>query len=161
VKRIAFPVEAGHILQFARAIGDSNPVYRDASYAAGTELRGVIAPPTFTAASSHYDPDYPLRPKLGQAWFGSGREASGARREASGGLHAEQHYEYHRPIRPGDVLVAETSDERTWEKQGRRGGKLLFSERVTVYRDRDRNPVVTERLVAVRPERVVDPEAAS
>jgi acyl dehydratase len=161
MKKITFPIEAGHILQFARAIGDPNPVYRDASYAARTEVGGVIAPPTFTTASSHYDPDYPLRPKLGEAWFGSGRSPSGAHREASGGLHAEQHYEYHRPIRPGDVLLAETSEERSWEKQGRRGGKLLFSERVTVYRGADGNPVVTERLVAVRPERVVDPEASS
>ena len=28
-----FPIEAGHIMAFARAIGDDNPVYYDAEYA--------------------------------------------------------------------------------------------------------------------------------
>ena len=31
-----FPVEAGHIMMFARAIADPNPIYRDAEYAAST-----------------------------------------------------------------------------------------------------------------------------
>ena len=30
-----FPVEAGHVAQFAHAVADPNPVYRDAEYAAG------------------------------------------------------------------------------------------------------------------------------
>jgi acyl dehydratase len=30
----SFPVESGHVLMFARAIGDDNPVYRDPEYAA-------------------------------------------------------------------------------------------------------------------------------
>ena len=62
-----FPVEAGHIMMFARSIGDPNPVYADAEYAAGTEVGGVIAPPTFVQASAQFDPDYPLRPKPGVA----------------------------------------------------------------------------------------------
>ena len=33
-----FPVEAGHIMLFARAIGDPNPAYCDAGYAASTEV---------------------------------------------------------------------------------------------------------------------------
>ena len=34
-----FPVEAGHILQFARAIGDPNPVYTDADHARAEFIR--------------------------------------------------------------------------------------------------------------------------
>ena len=60
-----FPVEAGHVLTFARAIGDDNPVYRDPDSAAASEAGGLIAPPTFTIASAQWDPDYPLRPKPG------------------------------------------------------------------------------------------------
>ena len=62
-----FPVEAGHILTFARAIGDDNPVYRDEEAAVAAGLGGIIAPPTFVVAGAHFDPDYPLRPALGQA----------------------------------------------------------------------------------------------
>ena len=39
------------------------------------------------------------------------------------GLHAEQHFEYHRHLRPGDVLRAETRPGKTWEKEGRRAGQ--------------------------------------
>ena len=152
---IRFPIEAGHILQFARAIGDPNPVYAEAEQAETTEIGGVIAPPTFSVASAHLDPDYMLRPKEGEAWFGSGREPSGAHREG-GGLHAEQHFEFHRPLRPGDVLTREVREGEKWEKQGRRGGKLLFSERITEFRDEEGDLVLTERSVSVRTERVVE-----
>lgn len=38
-----FPVEASHILMFARAIADPNPIYQDAEYAATTEPGSIIA----------------------------------------------------------------------------------------------------------------------
>ena len=41
--KITFPVEAGHIMLFARAIGDTNPVFRDAEAAMQTEVGGIIA----------------------------------------------------------------------------------------------------------------------
>jgi acyl dehydratase len=161
-----FPVEAGHILMFARAVGDPNPIYADEEYARTTEVGSIIAPPTFVQASAQFDPEYALRPKIGEPWFGSGKEPTGLQRRSSGGgggggaaaggLHAEQHYEYHRPIRPGDVLTAETKRGRTWEKQGRRGGKLLFGEGVTEYRDQNGELVVTARSVGVRTEKVIE-----
>jgi hypothetical protein len=161
-----FPVEAGHILMFARSIGDANPVYRDAAYAAGTEVGGIPAPPTFVQASAQFDEDYPLRPKVGQPWFGSGKEPSGIRRGEGGGgagggggggtgLHAEQHYTYHRPLLAGAVLSAETRAGERWEKQGKRAGKLVFSEMITEYRDEAGELVVTARTVGVRTEKVV------
>ncbi len=154
-----FPIEASHILMFARAIADDNPIYSDPAQA--------IAPPTFTQASAQFDPDYFLRPKAGQPWFGSAKEPTGITRRSGGGggggggaaagLHAEQHFEYHRHPRPGDVLTAESKGGRTWEKQGRRAGKLIFSESITEYRDQNGELVVTARGVGVRTERVVDP----
>jgi hypothetical protein len=148
-----FPVEAGHIMLFARAIGDPNPIYYDADRA--------IAPPTFVQASAQFDPDYPLRPAIGKPWFGSGAEPTGVPRGSGGsgggtGLHAEQHFEYHRHPRPGDVLTVTVRDGASWEKQGRRGGKLLFGERITEYRDQHGELVVTARSVGVRTEKVVE-----
>ena len=64
-----FPVESGHVLMFARAIGDPNPVYSDPEHAAGTEVGGIIAPPTFVQASAQFDPDYGLRPRIGRPWL--------------------------------------------------------------------------------------------
>ncbi|MFI5040893.1 MAG: MaoC family dehydratase N-terminal domain-containing protein [Acidimicrobiales bacterium] len=156
------PVEEGTILLFARAIGDSNPVYSDPEYAAGTEVGGLIAPPTYVQSGAQFDPDYPLRPKPGEPWFGSGKHATGRVSSGTGstarggtGLHAEQHFEYHRPLRPGDVLSATTRAGEGWEKQGR-SGKLVFSETITEYRDRRGDLVITARSVGVLTEKPVD-----
>ena len=73
-----------------------------------------------------------------------------------GGLHAEQHFEYHRHLRPGDVLSAKTTPGKTWEREGRRGGKLMFSESVTEYHDQNGELVITARSIGVRTERVVE-----
>jgi acyl dehydratase len=166
-----FPIEASHILMFARAVNDPNPIYSDAEFARRSEVGGIIAPPTFTQASAQFDPDYFLRPKVGQPWFGSGKEPTGAVRRApagggssegrssgaaAGGLHAEQHFEYHKPLRAGDVLTAETKPGKTWEREGRRGGKLHFSESVTEYRNQHGELIVTARGVGVRTERVIE-----
>lgn len=155
-----FPVEEGAILMFARAIGDPNPIYSDADYANNTEVEGIIAPPTFVQSSAQFDPSYPLRPRIGEPWFGSGRTPSGVTRstgeggKGGGGLHAEQEFVYHRPLRPGDVLHTEVQPGKTWEKQGR-SGKLVFSESITEYRDEAGELVVTARAVGVRTERPV------
>jgi acyl dehydratase len=205
-----FPIEAGHVMMFARSIGDPNPVYSDAEHAAASGVGGLIAPPTFVQASAQFDPDYGLRPRIGKPWFGSGRYPSGLQRprdevapatepardgaapaggedgsetghedggklagevggKAGGettprggggsGLHAEQHYTYHRPVRVGDVLTATTTPGKRWEKQGRRAGVLVFAETVTEYRDQQGELVVTARSVAVRTERAVSTDA--
>lgn len=155
--KITMPVEATHILMFARAIGDTNPVYADAEAARAREPGGIIAPPTFVQASAQFDPTYYLRPQPGEPWFGSGKTASGVEGKAasSGGLHAEQHYEYHRHPRPGDVLTAETRAGKTWEKESKRAGKLTFREKITEYRDQNGELVVTATSVGVTTERPV------
>ncbi len=160
-----FPVEASHIMMFARSVGDDNQVYYDGEYAKTTEPGHVIAPPTFVQASAQFDPDYFLRPKIGQPWFGSGKEPTGIKKDTSSGqeggeakslLHAEQHYEYHRHIKPGDVLSATQKPGKKWEKQGKRSGKLLFSETITEYRDQHGALVITARSVGVQTERPAD-----
>ncbi len=162
-----FPVEEGHVRIFAEAIGDADPAYRGPS---GSDRQGTpgVAPPTFTMASAHFDPDYPLRPKIGEPWFGSGSTPSGvearqgaAPNESQGGgsggpasapvLHAEQHFEFARPVYVGDVLHAETKQGRTWTKEGR-SGTLHFGESVTEFFDEHDQLVVTARSVGVRTE---------
>ncbi len=159
-----FPVEAGHIMMFARSIGDANQIYYDEEYAKGTEPGHIIAPPTFVQSSAQFDPDYFLRPQIGERWFGSGKNPSGSNVEnaappepagGGSGLHAEQHYEYHRQLRPGDVLHAVQREGESWEREGRRAGKLLFNETITEYYDQNNELVITARSVGVRTERPV------
>ena len=155
-----FPVEAGHIMMFARSVGGDNPISRDEGHAKATESGHIIAPPTFAQASAQFDPDYGLRPKPGKPWFGSGKQATGTPSTKGGsaarGLHAEQHFEYHRHIGPGDVLSATTKPGKTWEKQGRRGGALKFSESITEYRDQNGDLVITARSISVITEKAAE-----
>ena len=146
--KITFPVEASHIMMFSRSIGDFSADY-DANAA---------APPTYAQSVAQFNPDYFLRMKDDEPRFGSGKNPSGieGKPASSGGLHAEQHFEYERPIRPGDVLTVTTRDGNTWERESKRAGKLMFSERITEYRDQNGDLVCTARSVGVKTERPVE-----
>lgn len=140
----SFPIEAGHVLMFRRAVGYPDP--ED-----GVGLGDVeYAPPTFLQAASHFDPDWKMRPNSRDEWWGSAK-GPGTAPPLGGGLHAEQHYEYHRPVRVGDVLSASVRDGAQWEKQGR-SGTLKFAESITEFRDQHGELVATVRGVAVRRE---------
>jgi hypothetical protein len=155
---VKMPVEASHILMFARSLLDDNPIYSDAEYASKSEVGHIAAPPTFPRAYLQFDPDYRLRVRAGEKWFGSGKNPTGLDGPApsSGGLHAEMHFEYHRQMKPGDQLTVTTLPGKTWEKTSSRAGKLLFTETILEYRDQDGNLVVTARNVGVKTERPVE-----
>jgi hypothetical protein len=149
-KKIAFPVEASHIMMFRRSIGDYG--------VPDTGLEKAAAPPTFPRAVAQFDPDYHLRLKPGEPWFGSGKNPSGVEGKpaSSGGLHAEQHFEFIRPVMPGDLLTVTEKLGKTWEKESKRAGKLVFTERVQEFRDQKGELVCISRGVSVRTERPVD-----
>src|SRR4051794_8250559 len=137
-----FPIEAGQGLMFRRALG-----HDDAERGADVSP-DIPVPATFVQASAHFDPNYIIRPRPGTPWFGFGRQA-GFTPEGGGGLHAEQHYQFHQPVRVGMVLSATVREGRTWQKTGR-SGTLHFSELITEYVDADGAPVVTATSVGVQ-----------
>jgi acyl dehydratase len=155
---LRFPVDESHVLQFARAVCDPNPVYTDPAYAAASPVGALLAPPTFMMAADHFDPEYARRPRLGEPWFGSGRTPTGVPEVGNEqkGFHAEQRFVYHRHARVGDVLSATVRPGVPWTKQGRRGGLLRFSETHTDFVDASGAPVVTATFVGVRTEVLVD-----
>ena len=152
-------------MMFARAVGDPSPLYCDADAAREAGLPGIVAPPTFAIAADHFDPDYERRPRPDEPWFGSGARpisVEGGSQQAAGGgsgFHAEERFVYHRPIVVGDTLLATRRLGRSWEKSGRRGGALRFSEEILDYRTPEGEPVVTATWVNVLTERVVGSEA--
>ena len=84
------PIEAGHIMMFARSIGETNPAYFETS-----RFGRILAPPTFVQAGAQYNPNYRLRPRPGQPWFGSGATStkppeSGSVRGVAAGVGAEE-----------------------------------------------------------------------
>ena len=88
------PYEVGRekIREFADAIGDPNPAYRDREAARKLGHPDVIAPPTFAtviAMKAGYQVSFD--PELGLDY--------------SRVVHGEQRFVHERPIRAGDVLV--------------------------------------------------------
>ncbi|HVQ95351.1 MAG TPA: MaoC family dehydratase N-terminal domain-containing protein [Mycobacteriales bacterium] len=88
------PYEVGRekIREFADAIGDPNPAYRDRAAAEKLGHPDVIAPPTF-----------PIVLSVPASMQVVGDPALGL--DYSRVVHGEQRFVYTRPIRPGDRLV--------------------------------------------------------
>ena len=91
-----YEVGRAKIAEFATAIGDDSPLYRDPEAARAAGHPDVIAPPTFAIAVSLEaamivleDPDVGI--------------------DYSRVVHGEQRFVHHRPIRAGDRLVATTT----------------------------------------------------
>ena len=138
-----FRVEATQIALFVRASGGTEVDVRDPE---------LVAPPTFVQSGAQFDPRWPFRPRPGQPWLGSGREPTGDPAAGDGSiLHAEQHFEYFRPLRPGMVLTVRAEPGETWVKRSRAGGELHFAEQRVEYRDEENRLVVAARNVSVAP----------
>jgi acyl dehydratase len=94
----AYEVGREKIREFADAIGDPNPVYRDPEAARALGHRDVIAPPTFPVVlSMRAAGQVVLDPDLGLDY--------------SRVVHGEQRFVYTRPVRAGDRLTVTVSVE--------------------------------------------------
>lgn len=144
-----FVVHGSHLMQFARAIGDTDPAFEDVGRLTRTGPDGLAAPPTFLMAADHFDPTYVRRPRPGVPWVGSQPRDS----SQQAGFHMEQHFVFHRPVRAGDVLTADSRAGATWEKSGRRAGVMTFTEILTDYRDTEGELVATAHWISAMVER--------
>ncbi len=89
-----FRVEADHVRRFADAVGDPDPVYRDAEAARAAGHPDVVAPPTFlTVLAFQYALQSPVAdPALGLDYTRV--------------VHGEQQFDLHRAVHAGDVLTS-------------------------------------------------------
>lgn len=158
----AFPVDLTSVMLFASSLGETNRAYYDDEYARSIGLGGVIAPPTFPTAASHWDPTHSLRgvrqipPPPRPAQQGEQRQAAGdGERDVGRLLHGEQRFIYHKPMHPGMVLRVSRKPGRRWEKEGKRGGTMQLRENISEYRDESGELVVTAIGVGIITDRVV------
>ena len=93
-----YEVAREKIREFADAIGDDNPVYRDQDAARALGYSDVIAPPTFPVVMSMRAGAQVISdPELGLDY--------------SKVVHGEQKFSYRRPVQAGDVLQVTVSVE--------------------------------------------------
>lgn len=89
-----YEVSRVKIREFADAIGDANPIYRDREAAKAEGYPEVIAPPTFPVVitlggSVLFDPELGLNYSMV--------------------VHGRQRFEYTRPVQAGDVVVCQST----------------------------------------------------
>jgi acyl dehydratase len=137
-----FRVERGKIKEFADAIGDPNPIYRDPDYAANTPLGASVAPPTFLRTFL-YEPRTSAEALKVKDW--------------SYIVHGEQEFEYLAPIYAGDVLTANERIVSVIEKQSRRAGTLHIGVIETVFTNQRGETVqVARRTLVETGQRITD-----
>jgi acyl dehydratase len=126
-----YEVGRAKIAEFAAALGDPDPVYRDPAAARALGHPDVIAPPTFaivvTLGAAEVvlaDPDVDF--------------------DYSRVVHGEQRFAHHRPIRAGDRLVATTTIDAVRAV----AGNDLLTTRVDVATE-DGEPVCTATSMLV------------
>jgi acyl dehydratase len=136
---ITMHVERGKIREFARAIKDDNPVYRDEAFAKES-VGAILPPPTFTMTSGFWD-DGPRKPLL----------TFDVRRL----LHGEQEFEYLAPIHAGDVLTLSTRVADVYEKEGSRGGRMTLGILETTFVNQKGEKVLVSRSTVIETAGVV------
>jgi acyl dehydratase len=91
-----YEVSRVKVAEFADAIGDPNPVYRDPAAARAAGYPDVIAPPTFAVVITMST----SRVAVGDPGLGLNYAMV---------VHGEQKFEYSRPLAAGDVVTAQTT----------------------------------------------------
>ena len=128
------PVEAGRLRFFAKATGQTDPVYTDPAAARDAGHRDLPVPPTFLFCLEMEGPNAAaMRELLGLDY----------RRL----LHGEQQFAYHAPAFAGDVLRFEQRIEDIYDKKG---GALEFVVRCTRVSNQDGALVAELRSVTVQ-----------
>ena len=127
-----FPVERGKIKEFAGAILDTNPVYRDTGYAKSKGFNDVIIPVTYPMSFIHHlDVEnfvLEMSLKIGL--------------DPAKSVHGETEILFERPVCAGETLRGEIGIGNIYEKEGKRGGKMTFVEVEIKFYDEGNKPVV-------------------
>lgn len=126
-------VEKGRLRFFARAIGETNPVYTDEQAARAAGFRSLPVPPTFLFSLEREDSHRFEFLKLIGA-------------DLHRVLHGEQSFTYHQIVCAGDVVTFAPRIVDIYEKKN---GALEFIVMETAVKAQDGSPVAELRGVIV------------
>jgi len=132
-------LERSVLANFAHAVGDDSPAYRDVD---------APAPPTFTFAAPYWAPLSDAQPESPTAGGANPMHAIMGALHAQGALvlHGEQEFVYHRTPKAGDVLDGVQTITDIYEKDSD-SAHMTFIVMETVWTDaHDGVPVVTEKF---------------
>lgn len=130
-KPTVFEVEKGQIRRFAAAIGEENLIHYDEAAAKAAGFPSLVGPPTFASALHN---TAALYQEIGV--------------DESSTMHAEEEYEYFRPICAGDEITVAHRVSDVYDKTTQTG-KLVFVVIETRGTDAKSRPVFKGRRVLV------------
>lgn len=135
---VVVDIERGRLRAFAKAIGQSDPVYSDLEVARAAGHPDLPVPPTFLFGLELESPEP----------FGYLSDLGVDLRRV---LHGEQRFEYHRMAHAGETLTAQSRIDDIYAK---RGGALEFVVKRTAVTASDGTPVadLTSVIVVRNPE---------
>jgi len=134
-------MDAGRLRFFAKAIGETNPIFTDITKANGAGYRDLPVPPTFLFGIELENPD-PF------GWL------AGLGVDLRRVLHGEQSFTYHSVAVAGDVLTATPRIVNVYSKKG---GALEFIEKESAVTRENGDLVAELKTVIV----VRNPEPAT
>lgn len=133
---IRWEVERGKIAEFAKAIGDPNPIYLDRQAAIREGYRDTPAPPTFLTVPMMWSSSMPaLITDLAINFMMV--------------LHGEEEYEYYRQIYPGDILTGIPKVASIEEKTSKTGRKMDMVTIEILYTNQMNEKVAKARSLLV------------
>jgi acyl dehydratase len=126
-------VEKGRLRLFAKAIGETNPIYTDEDAARAAGYPSLPAPPTF-AFSLIMDAEQPLK------------VLEDLQVDKTKTMHGEQGFIYHRPICAGDRI---TGRQRVLETYEKKNGVFRFVVTETKLENQHHQPTADLRTVII------------
>ncbi len=139
-------VERSAVSNFATAVVDSSPVYRDPRAAEDAGLAAIPAPPTFPFVMNTWGQFPEIQPDDAPTGNPMGEVLGPLMAKGGIILHGEQEFIYHRPVYVGDVLLGEGTVVDAYTKDSK-GKTMTFVVTETVWKDeRTGDPVVTSRF---------------
>ncbi len=127
------PVTKEEMVDFATALGETNPLYTDEAAAAKGPYGGLVAPPTFVTKlrPNKFTPEH--LPKFGKFGFDGGRDL-----------------EVLAPVRPGDRLTMLSTIHDIYEKTGRSGSMYFIVIRNEVKNQNGEKVAVIDHRIMQR-----------
>jgi acyl dehydratase len=130
-------VEEGFLKFFAKATGETNPIYYDEDAARAAGHPAILMPPTYFFSLQMSHPA--KRGDLFDAEHGFGINMQRL-------LHGEEEFTYHRPVYAGDRITITTTNEDIYAKKG---GALEFVVQTSRFENRDGELCAEARQIAV------------
>lgn len=138
-----YTVTAKDIRRFAQAIGETNPIHYDESYAKGTKYGAIVAPPLFCQMFTFADVPADQLPVDGSP---TETDVPVPAERTVGGASS---YEIFQRIRVGDQITVRSTLRDVFSKEGK-SGELYFVVVETEFSNQKSEPVAKETATYIK-----------